>query len=212
MDGALDPRIWQALIAGGVVALGWIVNGWRERKDARRQRAARLRDAHKALFAEIRDACAAYWKEGRAEAYAAAMIARMEAEPDFVPFIPREVHDHVFQAMLPQIDVLPRQTIDDIVSFYAAIRSIQALAEDMRGARFAALEPERRLAIYGDYVAMRRRAFLYGQRTLRLIAVYAEKGPEAADRQRVEFSSPAAALPSQEGRDRASGESADRVP
>ncbi|MCK0167280.1 hypothetical protein MWU52_06935 [Jannaschia sp. S6380] len=176
----IDARIWQAVIAGGVVAAGWLVNGWRMRRDARRLRNERLRDAHKALFAEIRDICAIYWLDGRAEEHAADLIARMEREPEFVPFIPREVHGLIYQSMMGQIDVLPRQTIDWIVAFYTLIRSIEALADDMRGERFPTLEPERRLAVYGEYIEMRRRAFGYGQRVLKLIDVYSRDGADAA--------------------------------
>ncbi|UWQ20656.1 hypothetical protein [Jannaschia sp. W003] len=186
----LDARIAQALIAGAVVAAGWLVNGWRNRADARRLRAERLRDAHKALFAEIRDVCAAYWLEGRAEEHAAGLVARMEADPAFVPFVPREVHGPIYAAMIPQIDILPRQTIDWIVAFYALLRSVEAMAEDMRGERFATLEPDRRIAIYRDYIAMRIRAFGYGQRALKLIEAYARGGPEAAERVLAKVSSP----------------------
>ncbi|MBM2577288.1 hypothetical protein JQC91_13345 [Jannaschia sp. Os4] len=199
MTDALDPRLWQALIAGGVVALGWLVNGWRVRTDARRMRAERLRDAHKALFAEIRDVCAAYWKEGEADAFASAIVARMRAEPDFVPFVPREVHGRVFEAMLPQIDVLPRQTIDAIVAFYALVASIQGLAEDMRGAGFATMGQGRRIAMIEDYVALRRRAFTYGKRTLKLISAYADGGAPAAERLLARFSRPDADRSSPEG-------------
>jgi hypothetical protein len=187
----IDARIWQALIAGGVVALGWLVNGWSERRQARRLRAEQLRDAHKALFAEIRDICAAYWLEGKADAYAKELVTRMEADPGFVPFIPRETRDRVFDSVLAKIDILPRQTIDAIVAFYALVHAIQSLAEDMRGERFASFEPQRRVAIYCDWIGLRARAFDYGQRTLKLIDVYAKGGPEAADTLLASFNSPA---------------------
>lgn len=189
--GPVDPGIRQALIAGGVVALGWWVNGAAARAEARRLRAERLRDMHKALFAEIRDVCAAYWLEGRADDHAARIVARMEADPAFVPFIPREAHGLIFREMIPQIDVLPRQTIDWIVSFYAVVRSIEALADDMRGARFPTLEQARRIAVYRDYIGMRRRAFDLGQTALKLVALYAEPGgPAKVDRLAARISSP----------------------
>lgn len=203
MDGLLDPRVWQALIAGGVVALGWLVNGWRVRADARRERRERTRDAHKALYAEIRDVCASYWSEGEAERDAGAVLARMEAEPDFLPFVPREVHGRVFEALLPQIDVLPRQTIDAVVAFYALTASVRGMAEDMRGERFAAMAQGRRIAMFADYVALRRRAFDYGQHTLRLIAAYADGGAAAADRALARLSRPGADRSGPAGRDRA---------
>lgn len=178
----LDPRVWQALIAGVVVAAGWIVTGYLSRREATRLRAERLRDAHRALFAEIRNACAEYWGEGEAEKQAAALLHRMETEPDFVPFIPREAHDLVFESILPRADVLPRQTIDPIVAFYALVRAVGALGEDMRSDRFRGLEPDRRQAIYRHYMQMRTRALSYGQNAMRLIEAYSDGGPEEADR------------------------------
>ncbi|KIT16086.1 hypothetical protein [Jannaschia aquimarina] len=194
----LDPRIWQAVIAGTVVALGWVFNGWRTRRAERELRAEKLRDAHKAIYAEIRNVCATYWLEGEAEAHAAALIERMEAEPDFVPFIPAERHDRVYETILPQIDVLPRQTIDAIVAFYALIETIQWLSEDMRGERYSASGPKRRLAVYRDYIAMRARAFDYGQYVLRLILAFSEGGPAEADRVQAEFGSRPVSSPAED--------------
>ena len=178
----IDARIWQAVIAGGVVAIGWLVAGWQSRREAARLRSEKLRDAHRALFAEIRNACADYWDEGEAEMQAAHLLDRMERQADFTPFIPREVHDRVFVAMLPEIEILPRQTIDVIVAFYALVGSIAALVEDMRGDKFPTLEIERRRAVYRTYLDMRRRAFALGQSALKLIDAYAEGGPDAAER------------------------------
>ena len=178
----IDTRVLQAIIAGGVVALGWLVAGWQARREATRLRAEALRDAHKALFGEIRNACADYWAEGEADAHAARVFARMEADAGFTPFVPREVHDRVFVALLPRIDVLPRQTIDAIVAFYALVASIAALVEDMRGDRYPTLEAERRIAVYRAYVGMRQRAFAVGQNALKLIDAYAHGGAAEADR------------------------------
>ena len=217
----IDARIVQAVIAGGVVALGWLVAGWQSRREAARLRAEKLRDAHKAIFAEIRNACADFWDEGEADDRTAALLARMEADPDFTPFVPREIHDRVFAAILPEIYVLPRQTIDVIVSFYALVDSIAALVEDMRGDRFATLEVERRQDVYRSYVDMRRRAFAVGQRALKLIDAYSKSGPAGAGRllrqltagdDAIEVSSRAEGRSGREGRETASTEYRDRVP
>ena len=50
---AVDVRLWQAVIAGAFVAAGWLVNGWQNRREAARLRDEKLRDVHRALFAEI---------------------------------------------------------------------------------------------------------------------------------------------------------------
>ncbi|MEM7711224.1 MAG: hypothetical protein AAF264_10835 [Pseudomonadota bacterium] len=186
-----DPILWEALvesravqatIAGAFVATGWLVNGWQNRRTDSRLRAARTRDAHKALFAEIQNALATFYGEGQAAADAEALVERMRGDPDFVPFIPREHHDRVFVTLLPDIDVLPRQTIDAIVAFYSQVAAIESLAGDMRGDGFVLLRQDRRIDVYQDYVAMRVRAFTMGEYVLNLIAAYADGGVPGAER------------------------------
>jgi hypothetical protein len=104
----------------------------------------------------------------------------MEKEADYVPFIPREHHDHVYDAVITEIDVLPRQTIDAIVAYYSLIKSVSALADDMRGETFKTLDPPRRTAMYSDYVGMRKQAYLFGKYALRLIKAYSDGGARAA--------------------------------
>ena len=174
----IDVRLLQALIAGGVVALGWIVTGWRNRAEARSLKAERLRDAHKALFAEIRTTLALFAEGG--PDVTEVVIKRMEGDPKFVPFIPKESHDQIYQAMIGQIDVLPRATIDEIVAYYSVINSLSALADDMRGEGFKNMEQPRRILLYQDYAATRTRAFRLGELALAVIAAYADGGTEAA--------------------------------
>ncbi|MEM7487706.1 MAG: hypothetical protein AAF390_01140 [Pseudomonadota bacterium] len=178
----LEDRLWQALIAGSVIATGWLATAVFGESERRATKAERTRDSHKALFAEVQNALSAFYGEGQAAEDAAALVARMEADPDFVPFIPREHHDRVFAALMDEIEVLPRQTIDAIVAFYAHVAAIQSLADDMRGEGFGRLKQDRRIAIYRDYVAMRMRAFRMGEYVLDLIAAYAAGGVVAAER------------------------------
>ncbi|MGR3433562.1 MAG: hypothetical protein ACU0CO_01535 [Shimia sp.] len=179
----LDVRLWQALIAGVFVALGWIVNGARTRREARRLRAEKLRDYHKAIFAEVRDMLSRYAEGSTGDA----ILARMRAEPGFVPFVPSEPEGRIFAVVVSEVEVLPRATIDAIVAYYAQVGSIAAFVEDMRGPVFAELDVERRCAIYADYQAMRRRAFTLGEFVLAVIAAYAESGDTGARRAAEDF-------------------------
>ena len=189
----IDPRIWQAVIAGLFLAVGWIVNGAQNRRMAARLKAERLRDTHKAIYAEIGYALSALWDEGKSDTWAAAMQERIAGDPDFVPFIPKEHHDHIYDAVLDEIEVLPRQTIDAIVAYYSQIKALGALAEDMRGDGFRRLEPERRALMYGDYIAMRQRAFAAGEYALALITTFAAEGAAATERRAAEWISSRAA-------------------
>lgn len=177
----LDSRIWQAVVAGAFLALGWVVNGARERRAARRLRAERLRDLHRALFAEIGVQVTNLGSEARIRADAAPILARMEEDDRFVPFIPRERADAVFRSALEDLSILPRVTIDPIVAYYAQLSALAALAEDMRAEDFRYLGAERRRAIYADYVEMKVQAFRFGRIATHLVHVYAQDGKAVAE-------------------------------
>lgn len=176
----LESRLLQALVAGVFVAVGWLVNGWQNRKAAARLRAEKLRDYHRALYAEIasyvdnlesREAMAA-WRDK--------VVAAMEADAAYIPFLPREEADTIFRTMLDQIHILPRVTIDPIVVYYAQVRAIRALVDDMRAPSFRELSPQRRILMYRDYVALKMQALDDGSFAQRMIGAYADGGREAA--------------------------------
>ncbi|RVT86993.1 hypothetical protein DXV76_02580 [Rhodobacteraceae bacterium CCMM004] len=180
----IDARIWQAVLAGLFVAAGWLVNGWQNRREEAARRAERLRDTHRALYAEIGAYLGNLGSLEALEAARAAMVARMRAEPDFVPFLAREEHGHLYRAIVADIAVLPRSSIDTVVAFYTQLGVIAALVEDMRGPGYAALSTERRIAIYEDLARSKMAAWLYGREALDLIDIYARHGAQAArDRQ-----------------------------
>lgn len=178
----LDERIWQAIIAGLVIATGWLTTAIFNQLAKAEHKGERLRDYHKAIYAEIGNALQNLWDQGHSEQIGAQMIERMEADPSFVPFIPKEQHDYVFDSILDEIEVLPRQTIDAIVAYYSQIKSIAALADDMRDEAFHDLPQNRRIAVYADYLSMRKQAFAFGQHALKLILAFADGGAPAAEK------------------------------
>lgn len=180
--GGLDPRISQALIAGFVIAVGWLTTAIFAELGKARARAEKLRDYHKAVYAEIGNTLESLWESGESDRYVEALTKRMENDESYVPFIPKELHDHVYNAVIAEIDVLPRQTIDAIVAYYSLIKSLAALAEDMRGDAYKTLSAQRRIAIYADYVAMRKQAFVFGKYALKLIRTYSQDGAAAAQK------------------------------
>jgi hypothetical protein len=178
--GGVDARIWQAVIAGALVAVGWLVNGWQNRRAATALRAEKLRDYHRALYAEIGANLANLWDPAQLEDYRDRMIGKMQADADFVPFIPIERHDAVFDALIAEIHILPRQTIDPIVLYYAQVKSVAALAADMRAPGFSRLSQDRRMAMYRDYIAMKVQLLAFGRYAIALINAYSKGGAEAA--------------------------------
>ena len=177
----VDPRVWQAVVAGAFLAAGWIFNGWQNRRAASRLRAEKLRDYHRAIYAEIGANLANLWDTAELEGYRDQLVERMREDPSFVPFIPIERHDTVFDALIADIHILPRQTIDPIVIYYAQLKSVAALAADMRADAYARMEPARRILMYQDYIAMKVQLLAFGRYANALIDAFSRGGKEAAD-------------------------------
>lgn len=178
--GDLDPRVHQAFVAGAFVAVGWIVNGWGNRRRAAKLRAERLRDVHRALFAEIGAHLANLGGEEVLENHKQQFIEKMERDQSFIPFVPHESNDRVYEAIIEDIHILPRTSIDPVVAYYSQLGAIAAIVSDMRGEAFKTLSPERRTAIYSDYIDMKKQAFAFGNHALFMIDVFAKEGKEAA--------------------------------
>ncbi|EEE38464.1 hypothetical protein RKLH11_2306 [Rhodobacteraceae bacterium KLH11] len=191
----IEIRLWQAIIAGLVIATGWLTSAVFSELERKRAKAEKLRDYHKALYAEIGYTLQTLLDRGEAETEAARIVAQMRGSKKFIPFIPREHHDFLYDSLVGEIEVLPRVTIDAIVAYYSQIKSMTALADDMRGEAFRSpgMQQERRILMYQDYFEMRKNAFAMGQHALRLIKEYAEKGPAAAEALAARINSQAAA-------------------
>ena len=183
LETSIDPRVSQALIGGAFLAAGWVVSAWAGRRAAAQARAARVADLQRALLAEIGTSLANLGSESRIAEETGIILARMRAEPGFVPFIPRERANAVYAAALEDIALLPGVTVEPVVAFYAQAAALAALAEDMRAPAFVRLAPERRLRVYEDYAEMKRQALLFGQAAVHLIQVHARDGEPAAERE-----------------------------
>lgn len=194
---AVETPVLQALIAGLVIAAGWLTTAIFAELERVRSKEEKTRDYHKALFAEIQHTLDAFYADGRADADTGDIIRRMRADDSFVPFIPKEHHDRIYLALVDGIDVLPRQTIDAVVAYYSVISALQAFAEDMRGQGFRRSDQPRRIAMYEDYAAMRSRAFYMGEQALTLIKLFSEQGAGAAQAAAEAFSNRDAARPDQ---------------
>ena len=193
---SVDARLWQAVIAGAFVSVGWLVNGWQNRRAAVRLRAERLRDVHRALYAEIGTKVASLIGPETLIQEAEAMCERMERDPSFIPFISHEHGDYVFNSVIPDISVLPRRTIDPIVVCYSQIKALNAHAEDMRGERFLTMDQDRRIAMYKDYMAMKQQLLQFGLYANAMIKAYADGGNAAADKVAAQINSHRVADPS----------------
>lgn len=165
LDDLLSPQAQQAVIAGLFLAIGWWVVGWQNRRRDDRLRAERVRDVQRALFAEIRAYLAVLERDDVA-VYGARIAARIVDEPGYFPVIPSERNDAIFNAIVGEIHMLPRDTVDPVVLYYSQLNAIVAMIADLRSIDLAKIGPERAASMYRDYIAMKVEAVEMGQTAL----------------------------------------------
>lgn len=165
LDNILSPQAQQAVIAGVFLAAGWWVVAWQNRRRDDRLRAERVRDVQRALFAEIRAYLAVLQRDDVA-AYGARIAERIISEPGYFPVIPSEKNDAIFNAIVGEIHVLPRDTVDPVVLYYSQLNAIVAMIADLRTLDLARIGPERAASMYRDYIAMKVEAMEMGHSAL----------------------------------------------
>ena len=151
-----------AVISSAVTALGWIVTHRREGAAEARRRLERTLDVQTALLAEVAN-YAAQLDEVDLPEHLDGVLAAMRADPDFVPFVPRECFDTVFRALLTDIHLLPAGAVEPVVRYYAHLIGLAAFADDLRSAAYRDLVPERRAAMFRHFIAMKITALDYAR-------------------------------------------------
>lgn len=162
---AVEAWIGPVIIAAGIAAvvnvLGWIVAGKRDRRANELRRQERQLDISTALFAEIvhyRDALAFFDLDAQWES----VVSEMEADETYVPFIPSERNDTIFQAIVGEIHILPQPVIQPVARYYNQVFAIEAIIEDLRSPAFAAELSAKRISVYTDYISLKKQALIDG--------------------------------------------------
>lgn len=168
LDPYVSPQAQQAIIAGLFVAIGWWVVAFQNRRRAAELRAERVRDVQRALFAEIR-AYLAVLRRDDVAAYGARIMERILNEPGYFPVIPTERNDAIFRAIVGEIHVLPRDTVDPVVLYYSQLNAIAAMIDDLRVLDVTKIGPERAAGMYRDYISMKVEAIEMGDNALEAI-------------------------------------------
>lgn len=168
MDALLSPQVAQAVIAGLFLAIGWWVNGWQNRRRDAALRAERVRDVQRALFAEIR-AYLAVLRRDDVAVYGAGLAERIESESGYFPVVPTEHNDAIFRAIVSDIHVLPRDTVDPVVLYYSQLNAISAMIADLRALDVSRIGAQRAAAMYRDYISMKVEALALGDAALQSI-------------------------------------------
>jgi len=157
----IGPALVAAVIAALVTMIGWYVAYQRERRLENGRRAERIRDCKIALRAEI--SChVPRWifqdETGHVDEMAKQIMAGADKTPPFTPFVPKETANPAFEAIVGEIQILPGDVIEPVIRYYQQVDVIAQLAEDMRGERYAALEAERKIDVYRDFIELRSEA------------------------------------------------------
>lgn len=157
----IGPALVAAVIAALVTMIGWYVAYQRERRLENGRRAERIRDCKIALRAEI--SChVPRWilqdDSEHVEEMARQIRTGTGQTPPFTPFVPKETGNPAFEAIVGEIQILPGDVIEPVIRYYQQVDVIAQLAEDMRGERYAALEAERKIDVYRDFIELRSEA------------------------------------------------------
>ncbi len=154
VSGWLGPAVIGAL----VTAFGWFVTHRNDRHMENHRRSERVRDCKIALRAEI--SCHLQrWAMTNADEHVESMTRRIregaDQKPPFTPFVPKETPNPAFNTIVNEIQILPGDVIEPVIQYYQQVDVITQLAEDMRGDRYEALEPDRKIEVYGDFIQLR---------------------------------------------------------
>lgn len=150
------------MIAGLFLAAGWWVVAWQGRKRDAKLRADRVRDVQRAIFAEIRAYVAVLERDHIAE-YGEQIAAQIETDPDYFPVIPTEHNDAIFRAIVGELHILPRDTVDPVVLYYSQLNAIGAMIADLRALDTTRIGTARAAAMYRDYISMKLGAIELGE-------------------------------------------------
>ena len=120
----IDPRVQQAVVAGVFVAVGWVFNGYQNRKRERRRRLERMQDVQTALIAEI-DHYIVTLKQFDLSASWSRIVTAMEDDMSYIPVVPSERNDTIFSALIAEIHVLPEPVIQPVVGYYNQVFAVE---------------------------------------------------------------------------------------
>lgn len=146
-----------AVITGSVVALGWVFTYALQEYRRADERAQAVDDLLDALRAELVDYLTDE-SRGKRDRSMPEMLARIVAEPGFVPFLPTGREAVVFGALKDRLHLMPAGVTDSVVQFYVQLQDLHVMSRDLQSPEFRSLPPERMAAAYGEYIELRKDA------------------------------------------------------
>lgn len=177
MGAILDTAIIATVVSAAVTALGWFASHWSTQRIEARRRIEKIIDVQWALLAEIESNLQRY-SEIDLDEHLADMEQRIRGRGRFTPFVPRYATEIIFEAFIPDVHILPTETIRDVVAYYKQEYKLRELVEDLRSEKVEKLERDRKALLYSDYVWQIKTVLVEGERARAALA--GQLGPEAA--------------------------------
>jgi len=156
ITGEDSVRLTQALLAGGVIATGWMVSFAVQELRAEQTRVTAETDLLLAMGAEILDVLLDTNIQDRKKKteQTLALIEAYAPRAPYYPFITTPKSSAIFDSLAAQIPLLPREALFKVVANHTQVRDVSALAGNLQREEIQALSKERRKKIYLDYSDM----------------------------------------------------------
>lgn len=150
----IGPVIIAAGISSIVAMIGWYVSFRQDNLKERKRRREKIRDFMIALRAEIRGEYHNLDETDFGENLKD--VSARYKEKGYSVMVSTPTPHVIFDAIAPEIQLLPETVIDPIVLYTRQRYAIEAIVQDMRSDLFRTLSAERQLSIYTDYINMKR--------------------------------------------------------
>ena len=153
MELWVGPAIVAALVSGLVSAAGWFVTSWQQIRLERLRRHEKVRDFQVALRAEIASDHLAL-DVVDLPAFLEDIKLKYAADPLYSVVVPHLASNVVFDVVVKEIQILPREVIGVVVNYARFRQIVERFIGDMRSDTFRSLSAQRQLTMYADYLTM----------------------------------------------------------
>jgi hypothetical protein len=153
-----DPtRLWQAGIAGGIIAFGWVFTFAIGELRSEQARRAREKEMLVAIREEILDALGDIQRDDLRQMSAdlEESILTGEGGGPYHPFTTTAKQMTVFEALSSDSALLPRRPLPAIIAYQAQARDVLTLSRDLQRDEFRSLPAARRARLYRHFMSMR---------------------------------------------------------
>lgn len=178
LENLVSPQVLQAVVAGVVVAAGWLVVAGQNRRRDDRLRRSREEDIQRALLAEIRAHVVTLELQVPPPEEAARIVEGVRSGA-LVPAVLHEVNDRIYTALIAEIHVLPMMVIDPVVIYYRLLSVMAALSREMR--RTVRQDSQKAARMMDDYLSLMAQARDAGLDAIAVLTVSVHGGEAARE-------------------------------